>query len=131
MAAAVVVLLGAVFAWLAVREPPEIGRSRALRLGMTQAEVEAVMGQADEIWTTFFLGDVVSAGGGGSNLRTGGLLFGSMLKTKMRVRDWFGLKKDSFGLKGNVELNDWPVRVRLDENGRVVYIRRGQEVVQP
>lgn len=99
---------------------------------MTQAEVEAVMGQADESWTTYMPEDVVAGGGGGlANPRTGGLLFGTMLRTKIWVRDLLGLKKDSFGVKSNIELNDWPVRVRLDENGRVEYIRRGRQVEQP
>ena len=97
---------------------------------MTQAEVDAVMGKADARWDTWLTVDVAGGGGAGglSSSRLCGLLFGRWLGIKIKVRDLFGLKRNSFGLKNNVELNDWPVVVRLDENGCVDYIRRGGEI---
>ena len=109
MAMAGVVLLVISITWLVQREPPEIQRSRALRIGMTSAEVEAVMGQADGSYSYMT-----------RNGNKVGLLFGRTVTAIFVASDWLGLE-DRVSI-------DWPVRVGFDANDRVEQIVRGDEV---
>lgn len=107
----VAVLLGIGLAWVAMREPLEIQRSRSLRLGMTKAEVEAVMGRSDAGW---FIGSVNSGG-------ISGLYFGRTVALRRRIFTWLGFKDDSRSIH-------WPVRVTFDATGRANAIDRAGEI---
>ena len=106
-------ILGLIAVWLGMREPPEIHRSRALRLGMTESEVKAAMGvhRPCLFWTPN--GD-------------SGMLFGrlAMVRSDLRrkVSVWLGLQIPGLPLEA------WPVRVRFDQDGRVDRIERDNEV---
>lgn len=118
IALAVVVLLGLGLAWVATRESREIERSRALRIGMTRAEVEAVMGKQDGSWG---VGRPLPAGfaGVGGDI-TNGASFGKSIVLKLRVFNWLGIKP-------KVRDNDWPVRVRFSDDDYVDLIIRDGE----
>jgi hypothetical protein len=113
IALAGVVLAGLYVVWSATREPPEIQQSRGIRLGMTRPEVEAVMGFSETIGYTKANGEQ-------------GLMFGrstqSNLMLMSKVKAWLGISN-----KG-IPMDSWPVRCRLDKNGRVDLIERGDEV---
>jgi hypothetical protein len=118
MAMAVVALLLIV---MATREPPEIRRSRALRLGMTRAEVEAVMGKQDGAWgVSKPLPGEAMAGGGSGGGTPNGVYFGRSIAPKLRVLRWIGIPR-------NARHDDWPVRVRFDNHGNVDLIQRARE----
>ena len=98
--------------------PSDKKRSRALRLGMTRAEVEAVMGQQDGSWG---VGKPPpgGAGGGGSGI-SNGAYFGKSIVLKRRVGEWIGINS-------KVRHEDWPVRVRFDDDDRLDLIQRDGE----
>jgi hypothetical protein len=116
MALAGVVLL--IVFWLTGVEPPEIIRSRALRLGMTEVEAVTVMGD------TAFVKD----GPPGNDLtliRCFGESQGRALNFENSVRYRLGLPVRE------IPPEDWPVRVwfRYGKRGFDVYrIERGNEV---
>lgn len=118
MALALVVLLLAILAgvW-----PSDIKRSRALRLGMTRADVEAVMGEPDGSWG---VGQPppggVMGGGGSGNWPTNGMSLGKAIAMKMRVLRWMGVNP-------KVQYDDWPVRVRFGDDDHVDMIKRQGE----
>jgi len=109
-----VVVLGVVVAWFARREPPEIQRSRALRIGMNRSEVEAVMGSPAGP-------DLVAASLGHT------VYYGQFQLTKSR---WYNALCNWSGHSiWTVPHSDWPVRVMFQRpTGRVVRIERGDEV---
>jgi hypothetical protein len=117
--AAVVLLLLGIFGSLAVRrEPREIDRSRGLRLGMTQREVQEVMQSRYQRWFH------------GTSARSNRwLVFGE--STIARLLTMNAVRR-RLGVAGSypIDFEDWPVRVRLDSEGRVDRIERGSEVEQ-
>lgn len=112
-------LCGALVAWAQLGEPPEIERSRALRLGMTESEVVAVMGRSPH--------GRVQRNGSDYYITQ---YFGRSQDLRLRVYDavvgWMG-----DGLVWSPFHEDWPVRVRFDRRppqGRVDRIERGSDV---
>jgi len=118
MAIVVVVLLGVALTWLATREPPEIARSRALWIGMTEEQVLAVMGSSQR----------QEVGGNGSGkflFRCYGQSQGSVSNFANDVRYRLG-----FAVR-QIPLEDWPVRVFFRRGKQGFYvdrIERGGEV---
>ena len=110
MALAVVALLGVV--WLVIREPPEIERSRGIKLGMTLLEVEAVMQPTEAIGLTL---------PNGRELRMFGAVAQSRKSLKAKFNEYLG--KQVF----KSTIADYPVRVRFDKNCRADRIDRGDE----
>ncbi|MBL8851907.1 MAG: hypothetical protein JNG89_19700 [Planctomycetaceae bacterium] len=100
-------------AWRVVREPPEIQKSLPLRIGMTQPEVEAVMGRT-EVLTYVAPGNEQ------------GMLCGSSTRFRFvwssRICSWIGISAP------DVRRYEWPVRIHLDSAGRVDRIQRGNDI---
>ena len=112
---AVMVLAGVVLiftGWLVLREPPEIERSRGIKLGMTPLEVEAVMQTKETGGLRLPDGREMRMFGAGAMSRS---------RLKNRINEWTGTR-----LKSN--MSDYPVRVRFDANWRADRIERGDEV---
>lgn len=120
---AIVAVLGCgllVSSWLMLREPPEIKRSHALKIGMSFEEVEAVMGPSQEEFDW----------GGCDRWRTT-LNYGAALPGRERLSG--RLSYWTFGTlrPWRPSGNDWPVRVQFDlmrPLGHVVRIDRGDEI---
>ena len=115
---AITLLLGLRLAWLETREPPEIEQSQTLRVGMTQTEVEAVMGVA-ETWR-------VEPYGGDYRMT---MLFDQSVERKQQqydaIRDWTSDLLPPW----SPAYEDWAVRVRINRRGgRVDRIERGNQV---
>jgi len=105
MALAVMVLL---LAWLMIREPPVVGKSKAVRPGMTRAEVETILGPAS-IWT------------GGAADAT--LFYGTpgiLILLESMSREWVGAPP------AMLDMRRFPVQVTL-QNDRVIRIDRSGE----
>jgi hypothetical protein len=114
----VVLLLAIVAAWIATREPPEIERSRALRIGMTESEVAAVMGADQVSWSQTINGRLRFT-----------LCYGQWQEKEQdvynRLLTWRGRPE------WTAPIEDWPVQVRFDmgtSENRVDRIVRGDEV---
>ncbi|HVJ67907.1 MAG TPA: hypothetical protein VM510_07985 [Caulifigura sp.] len=99
--------------WLMTAEPPEIARSRALRLGMTKQEAEQVMGFTQTVGYKKANGEE-------------GIMYGTTgrwwVNLQFKINQWTGMTAP--GLR----LDAWPVRCRFDENGRIDRIERGSEI---
>lgn len=123
---AVWTLAGAVLllAILAGAWPSDKQRSRALRLGMTRAEVEAVMGKQDGDWGVSKPppGEAMAGGGSGGGT-SNGAYFGKSIVLKRRVYGWIGINS-------KVRHDDWPVQVRFDDDGQLDLIRRVGELAE-
>jgi hypothetical protein len=114
--AGVVLLLAIIAAWIATREPPEIKRSRAVRIGMTESEVAAVMGEDQVSWSETMNG---------------------RLRFTLCYGQWQEKKQDIYNSLGawlgrpewTAPINDWPVQVRfhMGTENRVDRIKRGDE----
>jgi hypothetical protein len=105
---------GATLAWLFLTEAPEVQQARAVTLGMTQAEVAAILGSG---------GDMIDYGG----LQPG------LVRGASYTR-WFRFYTRLEQMAGRSHLSssfdDWPVHVRFDKSGRVSRIKRGSEIVE-
>ena len=101
--------------WLFVRDAAEIRRAKDVRLGQTVAEVTAIMGTDHMITFDGFISS-----------RT--LLFGRVqfeqLNLALKIQKWF----DWSWLMPSMD--DWPVHIRIDQNGKVDRIKRGTEIVE-
>lgn len=100
--------------WMRVvsRQPPEIDRSRAVQLGMWASEVNAIMGFPSDLEEPEH-GRVV-------------LLYDASRQKRREmqrlVADW------THNVIPIVNTDVWPVRIRIDDEGRVDRIERGFEV---
>lgn len=101
--------------WLTLREPPELDRSRAIKLGMSELEAQAVMGR--RAWQKLSVPNVP--------METW-IVFGTATTARSRLADFLTWLKLPHPIE--IEFPDWPVRVRLDQNGRVDRIERGDHI---
>jgi hypothetical protein len=116
---AVVLLTAALMAWANIGEPREIQQSIPLRLGMTQSEVEAVMGVSGS-WN-------VERYGGDYRIT---MLFGRSAKRRYHLYDALRTWTGDILPAWSPPYEDYPVRVRLNRRGgHVDRIERGDEVV--
>ena len=106
------------WSWLATHEPPEIQRSRALRIGMTMSEANSVMGDSQVHIT-------------GANGKHTTLVF-YYGRSRWEIMQWFNRVRGLLGLQGGgISTDDWPVKVhfRSGPSDLFVYrIERGDEV---
>lgn len=109
----VLLALGAVVAWSAIREPPELQRSQAVTLGMSRPEVETIMGTTGCV-------DYDTTNG------EHGRLYGALASQRQHV---IGLLVRWTGLDlSGPSIDAWPVHLRFDHNDRVIRIERGGDV---
>jgi hypothetical protein len=109
--------------WMASGESETIQKARRLRLGMTEAEVEAIMGR-ESAW--------VSVTGQPENNEARISLFAT--RSEMSWCETHRLANSFLrvvGVYGESEVVRTPVEVAFDVNGRVVSIRRGSEIIEP
>jgi hypothetical protein len=127
------VLLVGLFAWLALAKPPEIEGSRAVRLGQTKAEVEAIVNKW--IDSRYEMGGpvVVVDNSDTQEILSSGLLLdsrqGPLRFLAATIEQWTGWRVP-FGLRSPSDFDSWPVHIRFDANGRVDRIKRGSEIVE-
>src|SRR5262245_24849775 len=103
----VLVILSLLLACMATREPPEIQRSRDIRLGMTKPEVDGVMGAKVTHRFQRLNGE-------------SGLLFGEPSTMRLRIirlLNWFGIATNI-----GDRFDHYPVRIYLDAGDCVVRI---------
>jgi hypothetical protein len=113
IAVGLVVAVLLAFAAISVRpdNSADIERSRSLRIGMTRAEVEAIMGA-----------DVAECEMNGASILSYGSGTLQRHRTWTRVWDWMGL------VNTGPLITDFPVHVRFNQTGRVDRIERDAEV---
>ena len=102
----------------------DIEEARSLRLGQSRDEVIALLGSPHQEYLA--VGNSVSPG-------YSGLLYGSTASTKFYFRLIAHLVGSALGRssQGNLlDMEGFPVEVRLDAAGRVTFLRRGAEIVK-
>ena len=106
----------ALVAWL-LREPPEIDKSRAIKLGMQEHKVELAMGAREKRWTCR---DPLTD----SRWLIFGETTGKRAILRQKLNGWIG----SVYPLPPIPFESWPVRVRVTPCGVVDRIERGNEV---
>jgi hypothetical protein len=109
----VALAIASLASWVMTAQPPEIARSRALRLGMTKQEVEQVMGFSQTVGYKMVNGEE-------------GVMFGATglwwLNMQFKIQKWTGMNTPG------LQQRSWPVRCRFDRSGRINRIERGDEI---
>jgi len=116
--AVVTVTLLAGLLWWLVGEAPEIQVAKGVKLGMTEAEVLAVLGD-DPTQMTY----------------RGGILRGATFSRWMTFVRWTRRELNLDLLRfapGRLRIaaDNWPVHIRFDKNGHVDRIKRGSEILE-
>lgn len=124
--AVVVLAIGLALAWVETREAPEIQQSRELRIGMTIADVDNVMGPPG----------IAIRRPNGSDFEITRLIGRWQTNRTMAswtvlnwIEEWLPSRMWRWLPDGSIKDENWPVRVRyMESTGRVVRIERGDEV---
>jgi hypothetical protein len=101
--------------WHTLAENGELKRAGRVQLGQTLAEVRSIMRW--ETWSSWRPNKTIEYA-----------YYGQAQSLRLELAHW------TYRLTGRTiyrnRIDDWPIRIRFDANGRVDRIRRGSEVVE-
>lgn len=114
--AVAVMLAGGIFGLLALRESPDLQRSRGIKLGMSRRQAEEVMGNPATVLSLEYSNGITV------------LYFGSPTDTAdmlLDIRTKFAQWTNS---TAPLRHEEWPIQVYLGKSGNVIRIIRGRDV---
>jgi hypothetical protein len=109
-----------------MRESETIRRARQLKLGATTAEVEAIMGKAVRSW---YSPTAIRFDGTRSSTTQVHVYATATEKFRIVCQSEFDHMLQWLGFDPRHAVMSWPVEVQFDPFGRVMWFRRGSEVV--